>query len=72
MYPPDYETALKDAETIEELTRVIGQQVYNEMDIVRALAYWKARLPGLDTRLLAEAMAHVLCRVHATRSAPAR
>ena len=60
----DKETPFKKAEQramlVEELRQKIKSQLDGRMDFVRARAYWSARLPELDTALLAEALAYAL------------
>jgi len=60
MASPDYDKNKQEAELIEELSRVVKHQIYGRMDWVRARAYWRTRLPHLDTELLAEALTYAL------------
>jgi len=71
-----FEKNQKDAEMVQALIRAVDDQVYGDMDWIRARAYWKTLLPMIvadfSTDVLAEALADALCRVHATRSGPDR
>lgn len=50
----------RESEIVQELRSVIEQQIYAEMDLVRARHYWKCRLKDIDIDLLAEALTYAL------------
>jgi hypothetical protein len=52
---------VKDAAELQrELRMVIADQLTGRMDWVRARAYWRLRLPGIETDQLAEALTEML------------
>jgi hypothetical protein len=48
------------AELQQELRRVVADQLTGRMDWVRAITYWRTRLPDIGSDELADALAHVL------------
>lgn len=56
----EIEKSKRDSEIIQEIRNVIEQQIYAEMDLVRARNYWLNRIRDLDSDLLAEALTYAL------------
>lgn len=56
----EIEKSKRESEIVQELRNVIEQQIYAEMDLVRARHYWKFRLKDIDIDLLAEALTYAL------------
>lgn len=60
MSTESFKKAESKAQIINELTKIVKQQLSGEMDWVRARAYWDSRLPEITPDLLAEALSYAI------------
>ena len=55
-----YQEEKEKAELLQQLRKVVRQQINGEMDWVRARAFWESKLPTIEPTLLAEALSYAL------------